>query len=1028
MSYPQVEPQPNFPLLESRTLEYWKQDGTFKASVELRPAGDDGENEFVFFDGPPFANGLPHYGHLLTGFVKDAVPRYRTMRGQRVERRFGWDCHGLPAEAEAERQLGISGRQAITDFGIDKFNDYCRISVLQYTNDWERYVTRQARWVDFENDYKTLDTSYMESVIWAFKTLWDKGLIYEGFRVLPYSWALETPLSNTETRMDDAYKQVQDPAITVGFELSSGELLLAWTTTPWTLPSNLALAVAPDVDYSVIEHMGRKLIIAAERLGAYEREFPEPTIVATLKGIELVGRTYKPLFDYFANHPNSFRVLAGDFVTTQEGTGVVHLAPGFGEDDHRACQEAGIELVVPVDSRGRFTSEVPDYEGQLVFDANPAIIRVLKERGLVVRHETYDHSYPHCWRTGTPLIYKAVSSWFVKVTAIKERMLELNEQVRWVPEHLKHGSFGIWLENARDWTISRNRFFGSPIPVWRSDNPEYPRIDVYGSLEELRRDFNVEIQELHRPTIDELVRPNPDDPTGNSMMRRVPEVLDCWFESGSMPFAQVHYPFENKEWFEDHYPGDFIVEYIGQTRGWFYTLHVLATALFDRPAFLNCVSHGIVLGDDGQKMSKSLRNYPDPMKVFDSHGADAMRWYLLSSSILRGSDFVVTEEGMRDTVRQVMLPLWNSWYFLSLYANAESLSGKFDPTSEHILDRYVISKLRALVIDTTMSFDSYDLFAACAQIRTFLDVLTNWYIRRSRDRFWSGDIAAINTLHTVLHVVTRIAAPVLPLITEQIFRGLTGERSVHLQSWPTIDSLHHDDALVASMDRVRDVCSTTLSLRKIHNLRVRMPLASLIVATSGSTALREFGEIIADEVNVRKVEFTDDLSLVAAFELQVVPSVVGPRLGRDTQRVIDAVKKGEWVRKGEIITAGSIDLQPGEYQLKLVPKGSGASAALSNSEGVVVLDIALTPELEAEGAARDVVRFVQQQRREAGLNVSDRIHLRLGLPAALSAQISSYIAMISTETLATVLELVENEAPNSNLDGIAVFVSLNPLP
>ena len=1029
MSYPQVEPQPNFPLQESRTLEFWKQDKTFEASVESRDAGNKGENEFVFYDGPPFANGLPHYGHLLTGFVKDAVPRYRTMRGQRVERRFGWDCHGLPAEAEAERQLKISGRQAITDFGIDKFNEYCRSSVLQYTSDWERYVTRQARWVDFEDDYKTLDTPYMESVIWAFKTLYEKGLIYEGFRVLPYSWALETPLSNTETRMDDAYRQVQDPALTVAFELETGEFILAWTTTPWTLPSNLALAVAADVDYAVIDHDGKKLILAVDRLASYEREFPEPKIISTLKGAELVGRKYKPLFEYFAEHPNSFRVIAGDFVTTENGTGVVHLAPGFGEDDQRVCQEENIELVVPVDSRGCFTSEVKDYEGQLVFDANPAIIRFLKDRGVVIRHETYDHAYPHCWRTGKPLIYKAVGSWFVKVTAIKERMVELNQQVTWVPEHLKNGSFGKWLENARDWTISRNRFWGSPIPVWRSDNPEYPRIDVYGSREELRRDFGVDIQELHRPTIDALVRPNPDDPTGKSMMRRVPEVLDCWFESGSMPFAQVHYPFENQEWFENHYPGDFIVEYIGQTRGWFYTLHVLATALFDRPAFLNCVSHGIVLGEDGAKMSKSLRNYPDPMKVFDSHGADAMRWYLLSSSILRGSDFAVTEDGMRDTVRQVMLPLWNSWYFLTLYSNAESLTGKFDTSSEnvseHVLDRYIFAKLRDLVADTTKSFDKYDLFAACSEIRTFLDVLTNWYIRRSRDRFWSGDIAAINTLHSVLHVLTRVAAPVLPLITEEIFRGLTGERSVHLQPWPTVDLLKQDDLLVASMDRVRDVCSTTLSLRKVHGRRVRLPLANLIIATADSEGLRKFVDVIADEVNVRNVEFTDDVSSVAAFELQVVPSVVGPRLGANTQKVIVAVKKGDWKRNGNVITAGTIDLFEGEYNLKLVPKSSGASATLNNSEGVVVLDIDLTPDLEAEGLARDLIRLIQQLRRESGLHVSDRIQLQLGLPKELATQVTEHFATIKTETLATDIELVENYAPNADLDGVALFVSLN---
>jgi len=1028
VAYPQVEPQPNFPSLENEVLEYWKRDKTFVASVDARKPGDKGSNEFVFYDGPPFANGLPHYGHLLTGFVKDAVPRYRSMRGQRVERRFGWDCHGLPAEAEAERQLGISGRQAITDFGIEKFNDYCRTSVLQYTSDWERYVTRQARWVDFDNDYKTLDTSYMESVMWAFKTLWDKGLIYEGFRVLPYSWALETPLSNTETRMDDAYKQVQDPAVTVGFSLDTGEIILAWTTTPWTLPSNLALAVGPEIEYVVVEQDSKKLIIAKERLSAYEREFPEPVVLQTLRGSQLVGRRYRPLFDYFSDQANAFQIIGGDFVTTEDGTGVVHLAPGFGEDDQRVCQEAAIDLVVPVDSRGRFTAEVSDFAGQLVFDANPAIIRNLKDRGVVYRHETYDHSYPHCWRTGKPLIYKAVGSWFVKVTAIRDRMVELNQQVRWVPDHLQHGSFGKWLENARDWTISRNRFWGSPIPVWRSDDPNYPRIDVYGSIAELRRDFGVEINELHRPTIDDLVRPNPDDPTGKSMMRRVPEVLDCWFESGSMPFAQVHYPFENQEWFENHYPGDFIVEYIGQTRGWFYTLHVLATALFDRPAFSNCVSHGIVLGEDGAKMSKSLRNYPDPMKVFDSHGADAMRWYLLSSSILRGSDFAVTEEGMRDTVRQVILPLWNSWYFLSLYANAENVVGKFDTSSDNVLDRYILSKLSGLVEKTTKSFDSYDLFAACSEIRNFLDALTNWYIRRSRDRFWSGEVAAINTLHTVLHILTRVAAPVLPLISEQVFRGLTGERSVHLQDWPTTKHLKNDEKLVESMDRVRDVCSTVLGLRKVHSRRVRQPLAKLTVASANSGALKNFIDIIADEVNVRSVELIDDVASVAAFELQVVPSVVGPRLGASTQAVIKAVKAGEWQRVGDVVKVGSVELLPGEYQLKLVPKSSGASGALSVESGVVVLDIDLTDELVAEGVARDIVRLVQQRRRDEGLDVSDRIHLELGLSDAMQTQITAHHAMIKTETLAvelTVGNIGKGKTPNADLDGVAVFVAVN---
>jgi len=1029
VTYPKVDSQPNFPALENETLEFWATDGTFQASLDQRDAGTNGDNEYVFYDGPPFANGLPHYGHLLTGFVKDAVPRYQTMQGKRVERRFGWDCHGLPAEAEAERQLGISGRQAITDFGIEKFNDYCKESVLRYTSDWERYVTRQARWVDFAHDYKTLDVSYMESVMWAFKTLWDKGLIYEGFRVLPYSWALETPLSNTETRMDDAYKQVQDPALTVAFVLETGESLLAWTTTPWTLPSNLALAVSPDVSYVRVRHNGTIFILAEARLGAYEKELEGAEVLDTVLGLALVGRTYTPMFSYFADQPDAFRVIAGDFVTTEDGTGVVHLAPGFGEDDQRVCSDNGIGLVVPVDSRGLFTSEVPDFEGMLVFDANPLIIRELKSRGVVLRHETYDHAYPHCWRTGKPLIYKAVSSWFVNVTAVKERMVALNEQITWVPEHLQHGSFGKWLENARDWTISRNRFWGSPIPVWRSDDPAYPRIDVYGSLADLKRDFGVNVTELHRPVVDDLVRPNPDDPTGKSVMRRVPEVLDCWFESGSMPFAQVHYPFENQEWFDQHYPGDFIVEYIGQTRGWFYTLHVLATALFDRPAFSTCVSHGIVLGDDGAKMSKSLRNYPDPMNVFDTYGADAMRWYLLSSSILRGSDFAVTEEGIRDTVRQVMLPLWNSWYFLSLYANAESMTGEVRYDSTNVLDRYVFSKLKRLIEDTTVSMDQYDIFNACQQVRTFLDVLTNWYIRRSRDRFWKGDKEAIDTLHTVLQVLTRIAAPLLPLTTEKIYKELTGLRSVHLEDWPDASIVPSDIELETVMDQVRDVCSTTLSLRKVHSRRVRLPLDELTVASPLANALQSFVSIITDEVNVHKVTLTTELGQVAKHELQLIPAALGPRLGANTQKVIVAVKKGDWSINGDEVIAGGVALEPHEFHIKLVAAAGDtekiASAALADGQGIVLLNIELTDALLAEGAARDIVRMVQQARREAGLAVSDRIVLTLGLPELLQSQVSLFETYIASETLAQRIEWVSGLEPTGDLDGNAVHIGVD---
>jgi isoleucyl-tRNA synthetase len=1024
--YPQVDPQPSFPAIEEAVLARWAADSTFERSVAARPAGAGGANEFVFYDGPPFANGLPHYGHLLTGFVKDAVPRYQTMRGRRVERRFGWDCHGLPAEVEAEKELGISGHPGITEYGIDRFNAACRTSVLRYTDEWRRYVTRQARWVDFDNDYKTLDAPYMESVMWAFKTLHDKGLVYEGFRVLAYCWRCETPLSNTETRMDDVYRDRQDPALTVWFELETGERILAWTTTPWTLPSNLALAVGPDVDYAMMRGTdGHTYVIAEARLGAYEKELDGAERVGTVRGADLVGRSYAPMFPFLAGTENAFRVLGADFVTTEDGTGVVHMAPGFGEDDQIACNAAGIPTLCPMDEHGRYTAEIEPWAGRHVFEANPDIIRVLKDRGIVVRHDSYNHSYPHCWRCAEPLVYRAVSSWFVRVTAFRDRMVELNEQITWAPAHIKEGSFGKWIANARDWAISRNRFWGSPIPVWKSDNPEFPRIDVYGSYDEIARDFGVDVVDLHRPFVDDLVRPNPDDPSGKSMMRRVPEVLDCWFESGSMPFAQVHYPFENREWFESHYPGDFIVEYIGQTRGWFYTMHVLATALFDRPAFSSCVSHGIVLGDDGAKMSKSLRNYPDPMKVFDTHGADAMRWYLMSSPILRGGDFSVTETGMRDTVRQVILPVWNSWYFLSLYANAAGTTGRVRTDQTNVLDRYVLAKLRAAVESAQAGYDAYDLFGVCQSLRTFLDVLTNWYIRRSRDRFWEGDQEAVDTLHTVLDIFTKAAAPLLPMVADEVHRGLNGGGdSVHLGDWPDVSSLPVDDRLVAAMDLVRDACSSALSVRKTHGRRVRLPLQTLTVAAPGADGLDAFVDILRDEVNIRDVVLTEDVASVASRELQVVPAVLGPRLGGRTQQVIKAVKAGEWERDGDTVRVAGEILQPGEYTLRMVTAPDTASAALPGGAGVVVLDVTVTAELEAEGMARDLVRAVQQARRDAGLHVSDRIRLVLGADAPVREQLEAHTALITGETLA--LEVVWDDSADrsTQLEGASVHVSV----
>ena len=1018
-AYPEVDPQPDFPAIEQQVLEFWQREKIFRTSVEQRPAGEDGANEYVFYDGPPFANGLPHYGHLLTGYIKDIIPRYQTMRGRRVERRFGWDCHGLPAELEAEKELGISGRSKIIEHGIQAFNDQCRRSVLRYTQEWQDYVTRQARWVDFQNDYKTMDLPYMESVLWAFKQLWDKGLVYEGHRVMPYSWAAETPLSNFETRLDNSYRERQDPAITVRFELeqAAGEErptdLLVWTTTPWTLVSNLALAVGPEIEYALFELDGRRLILGEATATKYESLLGDARRVGSLRGEALIGRRYRPLFPFFENTPEAFRVLSAQFVDTQEGTGIVHLAPGFGEEDMEVCQAAGLPVVCPVDESGRFTSEVAPFEGKHVFDSNAPIIRELKERAVLFKHETYLHNYPHCWRTDTPLIYKAMSSWFVRVSTFRDRMAELNEQILWIPEHIRDGLFGNWLKGARDWCISRNRFWGSPIPVWKSDDPEYPRIDVYGSLDELEHDFGVRLEDLHRPGIDELVRPNPDDPSGQSRMRRVPEVLDVWFDSGSMPFAQMHYPFENREWFDKHFPADFITEYVAQTRGWFYTLVVLATALFDRPPFRTCICHGVVLDEDKHKLSKRLSNYPSPEETFSRYGSDALRWFMVSSPILKGNDLQIDREGhaIRDVVRLVINPIWNAYYFFCLYANSEQIEATLRTNAQPVLDRYILAKTHQLVAEVTELMDAYDLPAACARITAYIDALNNWYIRRSRDRFWKHEKDqdqrdAYDTLYGVLVTVLRVASPLLPLISEEIFRGLTGEHSVHHSDWPSPESLPADPELVAAMDRVRDVCSSGLGLRRAQKIRVRQPLRRLTVAGAGVEELRPFLGLIQDEVNVKEVELSSEIDRYATFRLQVRARALGKRLGAKMQEVIREAKAGVWRKDsgGQIEVAGET-LGDGDYDLLLQAKQGVACQALSSNDAVVILDLELNEELEQEGRARDLVRAVQQARKEADLHVSDRIHLVLELSAEWAEAAERFRSYIAEQTLARTLDL-----------------------
>ncbi|ALJ20664.1 isoleucine--tRNA ligase [Microbacterium sp. No. 7] len=1045
-----VVANPRFPDIEREILEFWKDDDTFRASIARR----EGAEEWVFYDGPPFANGLPHYGHLLTGYAKDLFPRFQTMRGHRVDRVFGWDTHGLPAELEAMKQLGITEKSQIEDMGIAAFNAKARESVLEYTREWEDYVTRQARWVDFERGYKTLDIGYMESVLWAFKTLYDKGLAYEGYRVLPYCWRDETPLSNHELRMDDdVYKMRQDPSVTVTFPFTGAEAealgldgvrALAWTTTPWTLPTNLALAVGPDIAYAVVPAgpngaaaTGERFLLASDLVGNHAKELGYDTpddaraaVERTLTGAELGGLRYAPLFDYYADAEtwgtqNAFQVLVDDYVTTSDGTGIVHQAPAYGEDDQRVTEAAGIPLIMSLDDGGRFLPQVRDVAGELWSDANRSLIRLIKGEGRLLREASYEHSYPHCWRCRNPLIYKAVSSWFVRVTAIKDRLLAHNEQITWAPENVKHGQFGKWLEGARDWSISRNRFWGSPIPVWRSDDPEHPRVDVYGSLEELERDFGrLPVNEagevdLHRPYIDELTRPNPDDPTGQSTMRRIEDVFDVWFDSGSMPYAQVHYPFENREWFDTHAPADFIVEYIGQTRGWFYVMHVLSGALFDRPAFSGVACHGIVLGSDGQKMSKSLRNYPDVSEVFDRDGSDAMRWFLMSSSVLRGGNLVVTEEGIRAGVRELLLPLWNAWYFFATYANAAGSGGyeaEWRTDSTHVLDRYILALTGDLVRDVAADLEALDSTTAAAKLRDFAEALTNWYIRRSRDRFWVGvtdDPAsreAFDTLYTVLETLTRVAAPLIPLIAERVWQGLTGGRSVHLQDWPDADAFAPAADIRSAMDAVREVSSVANALRKREGKRVRLPLASLTVAVADAAGLAQFEEILRDELNVKRVELVELTEGLAerygiSRRLVVNARAAGPRLGKQVQHVIRGAKAGLWSEDDGVVVVDGVALEPGEYDLTLEAGGvaEGTAITLLASGGFVLLDTVTTPELEAEGLARDVIRAVQDTRKGAGFDVSDRIALRLRFAdAADAAAVASAFetAGVAGETLA----------------------------
>lgn len=1019
MKFPSPPSNISFPETERKVMKRWEERRAFERSIEQRSK----IKSYSFYDGPPFATGLPHYGHLLVGTIKDVVARYWTMRGYRVERRFGWDCHGLPIEFEVEKKLGLNGRSDIEEYGVDRFNETCRSMVLRYAEEWRTIVTRMGRWADFENDYKTMDVSFMESVWHVFKTLWEKGLIYEGYRVVPYSWRIGAPLSNFEANLN--YKDVQDPSITVKFELDDGlvgaskTFVLAWTTTPWTLPANVALAVDPQATYVIIEVstaedgsaagpainegavVGEHYVLHADLVASYWPENDGIERIGELKGSELVGCGYQPLFPFFAgrkdSEENAFTILPADFVTAETGTGIVHMAPAFGEDDFRLGKEFGLEPSDPVNEEGKFTDLVPPYQGQMVKDADKQIIVDLKEQTKLLRHETYDHSYPFCYRSDTPLIYKTISAWYVRVEEIKNDLVANNQKVRWVPGHLKDGRMGKWLEGARDWNISRNRYWGNPLPIWR--NEETDETICIGSRAELEALSGQKINDLHKHIVDDIVIPAP---SGNGELRRVPEVLDCWFESGSMPYGQAHYPFENKEHFKQGFPADFICEALDQTRGWFYTLLVLSTALFKKPAFENCVVNGLLLAEDGRKMSKSLKNYPEPSELIEKHGADAIRIYMLDSPALRGEELRFAEDGVREMVRRVLLPWWNSVSFLMTYAAVDEWDPETqwhvgDPT--HELDVWINVKLEELKRQVEQEMAEYRLYRVVDPLLHFLDDLTNWYIRRSRRRFWKSEhsddkLCAYTTLYSVLLEFTELMAPFTPFIADQVYELLRvtpdtqAVDSVHLRDLPPCRKLSTEEYQVEHrIDLTRTVCELGRSLREKARIRTRQPLVTIKVGTTGTEErewLQAGEDVILEELNIKKLEILEDPTKLATPTVKPNMSRLGPRLGKEVKELVATLgtlqetdeEKVRRLASGESIEIDGYLLDSQDVHIEMEPLAEGELVATSGKL-VVSIDSHITEELHYEGLARDLINRIQKMRKDADMKVSDRIYINL---------------------------------------------------
>lgn len=1024
--YKNVDPKVSFPKLEEEIVRFWEENKTFQKSVSER----EGQPDFVFYDGPPFATGLPHFGHFVPGTIKDIIPRYKTMKGFHVERRFGWDCHGLPVENLIEKELGLNSKTDIETYGVANFNEACRSSVLRYVNEWRAIVTRLGRWVDFDNDYKTMDPDYMESIWWVVKALWDKKLIYEGHYILPYCPRCSTVLSNHELSLG-GYKDDHDPAITIRFkikkapagleDLANGSTyLVAWTTTPWTLPSNLALALGPEIDYVCVVDGNERYILAESRLGAYYKDTESLTLAWKKKGSELAGLTYEPLFPYFTDleKDGAFVTVTGAHVTTEDGTGIVHTAPGFGEDDYQVLKGTGIPTVCPIDAECKFTDEVPDYKGIFVKDSDKAIIDRLKKEGKLVKREQILHAYPHCWRCDSPLIYRAISSWFVKIDPIKQKMLQANKKVYWVPAHIRDGRFGKWLENARDWAISRNRYWGNPLPIWTCDT--CGETVCIGSRKELEEKSGVYPQDLHKHFIDNITFPC----SCGGTMKRIPEVLDCWFESGSMPYAQSHYPYENKERFEQDFPADFICEGLDQTRGWFYTLTILAAALFDSPAFKACVVNGLVLAEDGKKMSKSLRNYTDPMEVMNKFGADALRIFLMNSAVIKAEDLCYSDEGVKEVLKSVIIPIWNAYGFFVTYANIDQVQPN-DPIPSSLtntLDAWILSVCEKMVLEVTEGLDAYDMQAAIAPILEFIDSLNNWFIRRSRRRFWKSEndtdkTEAYNTLYRVLKRLVLVSAPIMPFITEAIYQNLktTSEpESVHLCAWPEYDERFRNPSLERDMASVRHAVSMGRALRVANDLKIRQPLASAQLVTkdeSERSVLSRMEEILRDELNVKAILLKDNEEDLVEYSAKANFRVLGKELGKDMKAAATEIEKLSAQQIIQLIDGQTIQLAISGRTISLTKDGVDIRRTekvglkvLNEGTLTVALDTTITKDLLNEGYVRDLIRGIQNLRKESGLEVTDRIHLAVSGDEDLAEAFRQFQALVAGETLALTAE------------------------